>query len=145
LGSLRLSGDEARGRRSDPPSSKSLWRAAGRGQRSSPGRACFKRPKRPKRPKPMFAGFFAILKRPKASQWDALKSEFGSMFTGLGTLGRLRFFGVVLRADFLTTDSRISRMNENGSQIWSDLLRWLNQKSEVGGHRCQRAHNLNYP
>src|SRR5882672_11055960 len=41
-----------------------------------------------KRPKSMFARFFAISKRPREPQWDALKSEFRPMFTELGTLGR---------------------------------------------------------
>jgi len=37
----------------------------------------------------MFAGFFAISKRPRAPQWDALKSEFRPMITEPWTLGRL--------------------------------------------------------
>ena len=65
-------------------------------QRSSPGRACFKRPKRPK---PMFAGFFSISKRPREPRWDALKSEFGQfgpMSTEPGTLGRLGKNGALI-------------------------------------------------
>jgi hypothetical protein len=42
----------------------------------------------------MFAGFFAISKRPREPQWDALKSEFRSMFTEFGTLGRFEKMGL---------------------------------------------------
>jgi len=57
-----------------------------RRRRSSPREGLFQASKRPK---PMFPGFFAISKRPTAPQWDALKSEFGPMFTEPGTAGTL--------------------------------------------------------
>ena len=44
----------------------------------------------------MFAGFFAISKRPREPQWDALKSEFRPMFTEPGTLGRLGKNGALI-------------------------------------------------
>ena len=87
------------------------------GEIFSPGGACFKRPKRRKRPKPMFAGFFAISKRPREPQWDALKSEFGPMITVLGTLGRLRFFGVVLRLIFNHGSSFVRSTMEGGDLL----------------------------
>jgi len=40
-----------------------------------------------KRPKPHFTEVFAFPKRPKGLVWDAWKSGFQLVFTGLGTLG----------------------------------------------------------
>jgi len=42
-----------------------------------------------KRPKPHFTEGFAFSKRPKRLIWDAWKSGFQLVFTGLGTLVRL--------------------------------------------------------
>ena len=38
-------------------------------------------------------GLFCNFEASQRAHWDASKSEFGSMITRLGTLGRLRFFG----------------------------------------------------
>jgi len=83
-----------------------------------------KRPKRPKRPKPMFAGFFAISKRPRAPQWDALESEFGPMFTELGTLGRFEKKRALFHRKIREICESGGGKEWLGTQIWSDLLRW---------------------
>ena len=57
---------EVRSQRADPPSSKALWRAGGRGFRTKdvlPGGGVFKRTGGAKRAKPIKTGFFAISKR----------------------------------------------------------------------------------
>ena len=72
----------------------------------------------------MFPGFFAISKRPREPQWDALKSEFRPMFTEFGTLVRFEKKRALIHRKIREICESGGGKEWLGTQIWSDLLRW---------------------